>query len=70
MTSATPPNGDRILTENELAALTSFSPRTLQAWRQRCAGPPFMRVGRSIRYSQADVIAWMKEQTSDASRDL
>jgi predicted DNA-binding transcriptional regulator AlpA len=56
---------DRILTEDEVAALTSFSTRTLQAWRQRNIGPPFMRVCRSIRYSQADVIAWMKAQTHD-----
>ena len=56
---------DRILTEDEVAALTSFSTRTLQAWRQRNVGPPFMRVRRSIRYSQADVIAWMKAQTYD-----
>jgi predicted DNA-binding transcriptional regulator AlpA len=55
--------GDRILTERELAEITSFSPRTLQAWRQRQAGPPFIRVGRSIRYSLLDVIAWMKAQT-------
>jgi hypothetical protein len=26
---------DHILTEDEVAALTSFSTRTLQAWRQR-----------------------------------
>jgi predicted DNA-binding transcriptional regulator AlpA len=56
---------DRILTEDEVAALTSFSTRTLQAWRQRNVGPPFMRVRRSIRYSQADVLAWMKAQTHD-----
>jgi predicted DNA-binding transcriptional regulator AlpA len=55
--------GDRILTERELAEIMSFSPRTLQAWRQRQAGPPFIRVGRSIRYSLLDVIAWMKAQT-------
>jgi hypothetical protein len=29
---------DRILTEDEVATLTSFSTRTLQAWRQRKLG--------------------------------
>jgi len=65
MSFNTPNPADRILTEDEVAALTSFSTRTLQAWRQRNVGPPFMRVRRSIRYSQADVIAWMKAQTHD-----
>jgi predicted DNA-binding transcriptional regulator AlpA len=63
MTFNTSNPADRILTEDEVAALTCFSARTLQAWRQRNAGPPFMRVRRSIRYSQADVIGWMKAQT-------
>jgi predicted DNA-binding transcriptional regulator AlpA len=56
---------DRILTEDEVAALTSFSTRTLQSWRQRNVGPPFIRVRRSIRYSEADVLAWMKAKTHD-----
>jgi predicted DNA-binding transcriptional regulator AlpA len=65
MSSNTLNPADRILTEDEVAVLTSFSTRTLQAWRQRNVGPPFMRVRRSIRYSAADVIAWMKAQTHD-----
>jgi predicted DNA-binding transcriptional regulator AlpA len=63
MSSSNFSSDDRILTEDEVAELTSFSPRTLQAWRQSNVGPPFMRVRRSIRYSLADVIAWIKRKT-------
>jgi predicted DNA-binding transcriptional regulator AlpA len=52
-----------ILTEREAARLTCFSCRTLQAWRQRNSGPPFIKVGRSIRYSRSAVVAWMNAQT-------
>jgi len=56
-------SADRILTEDEVAGLTSFSTRTLQAWRHKRVGPPFMRVRRSIRYSESAVIAWMNAHT-------
>lgn len=56
------PANDRVLTEYEAAQLSRFSPRTLQAWRQRNSGPPFIRVGRSVRYWQSAVIAWMQQQ--------
>ena len=53
---------DRILTEYEAAKLARFSTRTLQSWRQRNFGPPFLKVGRAIRYSQIDLISWIKAQ--------
>ena len=61
----TRPTNDQVLTEREAAELSRFSPRTLQAWRQRNSGPPFIRVGRSVRYWQSAVIAWMQAQVSD-----
>jgi predicted DNA-binding transcriptional regulator AlpA len=50
---------DCLLTERETAALTSFSPRTLQGWRQRNEGPPYLRVGRSIRYRKSRILSWL-----------
>ena len=52
----------RFLTEEEAAEFISFSPRTLQAWRQRNIGPPFLRIQRSIRYSEAALTSWMRDQ--------
>ncbi len=56
---------DRVLTEDEAAAFTCFSPRTFQAWRQQGVGPPFIRFRRSIRYSRAALVDWMKTQTCE-----
>jgi hypothetical protein len=67
MASQKTDNSDCYLTEDEAAAFTSFSPRTLQAWRQQNVGPPFIRVRRSIRYCRASLIAWMKAQTQQTA---
>jgi hypothetical protein len=36
---------------------------TLQAWRIRTAGPPFVQVGRAIRYPRRDLIARIDANT-------
>jgi excisionase family DNA binding protein len=51
------------LTEKEAARLISVSNRTLQAWRCRNAGPPFVRMGRAIRYHRCELILWMTANT-------
>ncbi|HAU28676.1 MAG TPA: DNA-binding protein [Rhodospirillaceae bacterium] len=48
-----------LLTEKEAAQLLGLSIRTLQAWRYRKEGPPFIKMsGRAIRYQRSDLIAW------------
>jgi hypothetical protein len=37
--------------------------RTLQSWRIRLAGPPFVQVGRAIRYRRRDLVAWIDANT-------
>lgn len=63
---------DALLSEVQAAALLGFTPRALQAWRQRGCGPRFVCVSaRAIRYRRCDLIAWSKARlrtsTSDAS---
>lgn len=40
------------------ARILGISPITLQQLRARAAGPPFFRIGRTVRYRLGDVIAW------------
>jgi excisionase family DNA binding protein len=54
---------DALLTEDEAADSLRISVRTLQAWRLKAAGPPFVRVGRAIRYRCGDIKAWIKLNT-------
>ena len=65
---STKPNeaGRRILgdylTEKQLAAELNFSTRQLKRWRARGIGPPYTRIGRSVRYRIEGVRQWMIAQ--------
>ena len=41
---------------------------TLAQWRYRKVGPPWIRVGRHIRYRRSDVEAWLTAQTEMVTR--
>jgi hypothetical protein len=58
---------DALLREQDAADLLSLSVRTLQSWRNRMAGPPFIQVGRAVRYRRRDLIAWIDANTIGAS---
>lgn len=54
---------------DELAAarLLQLRPRTLAAWRARRWGPPFVRISKKcVRYSVADLSAWLRARTQSA----
>lgn len=46
------------------ASLTSIPAETLRALRRTDNGPPFLRIGRTVRYSLADLRAWMAAQST------
>ena len=56
--SAAESEPDRLLHQADVSRRWRISPRTLEAWRHRKAGPPFIRVGRSIRYRLQDVLEY------------
>lgn len=45
--------------EAEAARYTNFARSTLRHWRLSGDGPPFIRVGRVIRYRRRDLDAWL-----------
>jgi predicted DNA-binding transcriptional regulator AlpA len=49
-------------TPKEAARLLKVSLSWLAKARMRGDGPPFMRIGRSIRYSEAALLQWMKSR--------
>ena len=55
-----------LLTENEAAKYLRVSVRTVQGWRCSGGGPPFVRLGRLVRYRDTALEAWlgMREVTS------
>jgi hypothetical protein len=62
-----PIDSDVLLREQVAADLLSLSVRTLQSWRIRMAGPPFVQVGRAVRYRRRDLIAWIDANTIGAT---
>ncbi len=55
-----PPAAIKLLTPKEAAELLKVSPSWLAKARMRGDGPPFIRIGRSIRYSELALLQWMK----------
>jgi len=55
---------DRLLTAREAARELRLAPNTLAKWRARERQPlPFIRVGRVVRYRQADLHAYIAAHT-------
>ncbi|MBG6059695.1 putative DNA-binding transcriptional regulator AlpA [Cryobacterium sp. MP_M5] len=49
------------LTQRELADLLRLPERTLEDWRLTHSGPPYLKLGRHVRYDVHDVLAWVTE---------
>ena len=58
------PQQDILLTEVAAADILCVSIRTLQAWRVRGDGPPFVKVGRAVRYRRNDLETWVEGRTA------
>ena len=60
-----------LLDQTSVAELLGISPRTLEAWRHRGGGPPFVKVGRRVLYRREDVAGYIESRvcasTSDAT---
>jgi excisionase family DNA binding protein len=57
-----PPAVIKLLTPKEAAELLKVSLSWLAKARMRGDGPPFIKIGRAIRYSEAALLQWMKSQ--------
>jgi len=52
----------RYLTEKEVAKMTGLSLSTLRNARFQSRGLPYVKIGRSVRYSLVDVIDYMERR--------
>jgi excisionase family DNA binding protein len=53
---------EQLMTEDEVAEYLRVTKRTVRAWRLESTGPPWLRVGRFIRYRRGDVDGWLERQ--------
>lgn len=51
----------RFRTEREAGEYLGKPPKTLANWRSARIGPPYYKVGGSIRYDEADLDSWLNE---------
>ena len=49
-------------TQAEIAEIIKVPERTLEDWRLNNVGPPYMKLGRHVRYDLLEVVAWAREQ--------
>lgn len=60
-------NLDELLTTKEAATVLGVKPNTLEIWRHKGKGPPFVRLGDGscapIRYVRAAVSEWLASRT-------
>src|SRR5579862_2169048 len=65
-----PRDPDVLLFGAEAAYLAGLSVRTFEALRLRGGGPPYVKLGRAVRYRRGDVLAWtaakLRRSTSDS----
>lgn len=73
MPSTTPPRTSPsvlLLDERAAADALGLQPRTLQEWRRRGGGPPYVRISqRCIRYRDQDLAEWAEERIRTSTSD-
>jgi excisionase family DNA binding protein len=52
----------RLLIPEEVAEILGVPITTLYQWRHKRVGPKSLRVGRHLRYREADLETWLREQ--------
>lgn len=59
---------DTLWDPQTLADRLDIPVRTLGQWRYHGNGPPYVKVGRHVRYRREDVEAWLDDQTRSGVR--
>jgi len=60
---------DAAYNENQAATFLGVSPRSLQAWRVRGGGPPYVKIGRAVRYQRRALVSYQQEHTVSSTTE-
>ena len=59
---------DEAIDTAEAGRIIGFTPRTLDTWRSRGGGPPFLKLGRrAVRYQRRTLFEWLERQRRDTA---
>ncbi len=50
------------ITESEVAKILSMSVQSLRNWRCQRKGPPYLKIGRSVRYPVEDLNRYLQQK--------
>ena len=64
-----PNRGERMLTPKEAVNFLRVSESWLAKARMRGDGPPFVKIGRSIRYSEGALREWLQSRTRQSTSE-
>ncbi len=53
-------SNDDLLSTPMAAEQLGLSPATLRYWRHVQTGPPYIKLGKHVRYQRADLRAWVR----------
>jgi hypothetical protein len=60
----------RFVDEQGASEITGIPTATLQTKRVRGSGPPFVKIGRSVRYEVDDLVEWMRRLRATSTADV
>lgn len=58
-----------LMTTKQAAAYLNVKPGTLEQWRWYGNGPPFVKMGRTVRYRLADLNEYIDSQIFSSTSD-
>lgn len=62
---------NELLSQRQVAARLGLSTRTIEGWRARGVGPPFLRLSaRAVRYRAMDLEQWLDQRRVAEERRL
>ena len=68
----TPADGiafEPLMTQSECSAAVKLSESRLEKARVRGDGPPFVKLGRAVRYRPCDVKAWLADRVRNSTSE-
>jgi predicted DNA-binding transcriptional regulator AlpA len=59
---------DKIIDEKIAADYLGLAVQTLRNWRNQCKGPPYIKLGKAIRYRTGDLDEYTKNRRIDPTK--
>lgn len=59
---------EKLLTERDVARITSLSVASVRRWRLRQEGPRYLKIGSAVRYRPEEVAEWLKSRPGGGAR--